>query len=250
MVQLNNHNCFGRDVLDHLPLSKAEWVSVLRLSTRWYFRKYRSLSLGKLESGNELSSTDKILLGREMFIHSWIFDGYTELVLRQETIHKEEALAIGFPTTFSIFRIRESRILGIFDQSQANEAIREDFENELDVIMIEETGLNNVNPPVDFEASRPMTPVFEEPQGQPHMWGHSGVLSEPPDFEDAPETFEDAAADFDGQRTIYDAPPAPFNEPIATGGWGFGEPPTPPAGGWGYEEPTATAGKKKKKKKL
>ena len=226
MVQLNNHNCFGRDVLDHLPLSKAEWVSVLRLSTRWYFRKYRLLSLGKLESGNELSSTDKILLGREMFIHSWIFDGYTELVLRQETIDKEEALAIGFPTTFSIFRIRESRILGIFDQSQADEAIREDFENELDVIMIEETGFNNVNLPVDFEASRPMTPTFEEPPDQSPAWERYGASPDPPaNFEDALETFG-------------------FNDPIEA----FG---APPAGDlWVHEEPemVSTAVKKKKKK--
>ena len=61
-----------------------------------------------------LKSLEKIRLGRDLSIPSWVIDGFVELV-QATTITDEEALKLDLdaPTTaYRLFRIREMRISG------------------------------------------------------------------------------------------------------------------------------------------
>ena len=88
-------------------LSKSEWVSILRLSTKWRFLDLRKLAKSELEAGEELTSVEKIILGREFYHVSWIEEGYKELVQKTDTITDDEAISIELPTAINLFRIRE-----------------------------------------------------------------------------------------------------------------------------------------------
>ena len=67
----------------------------------------RKLAQSELEAGKELSSVEKILLGRECYLVSWISEGYKELVQKSDTITDDEAISIKLPTAINLFRIRE-----------------------------------------------------------------------------------------------------------------------------------------------
>ena len=79
-----------------------------------------------------LTSLEKIILGRELFITSWVIDGFIKLV-RATTITDEEALLIdnGAATTaYKLFRIREQRIVGELPSAMIK--VEEIFKEELD----------------------------------------------------------------------------------------------------------------------
>jgi hypothetical protein len=79
----------------------------------WRFLNLRKLSRGKLETIEfNLTSTEKIILGRKVHISSWVMKGYEELVLGDETIEDEDAVEIGLLDTLWLFRIRERLVRG------------------------------------------------------------------------------------------------------------------------------------------
>ncbi|KIM35315.1 hypothetical protein M413DRAFT_41523, partial [Hebeloma cylindrosporum] len=98
---------YPRSVALRLSLSKTEWVSILKLSTKWRFLDLRELAKSELEAGKELSSVEKIVLGREIYDSSWILAGYRELVQKSDTMTDDEAIAIGLLLAIKLFRIRE-----------------------------------------------------------------------------------------------------------------------------------------------
>lgn len=67
------------------------------------------MAISQLERCHRLSPLEKITLGRECGIHSWLIQGYEELV-GQETITDQEARTVEHFPTLRIFRIRELRL--------------------------------------------------------------------------------------------------------------------------------------------
>src|SRR4051794_3058389 len=93
---------------DFEPLTRAEWVSILRLSTMWEFVSIREKAIAELSQlHTDLSVFDKILLAKECKVVAWLLDGYCELVAREQILTPEEAEMLGWETAVRLFRVRE-----------------------------------------------------------------------------------------------------------------------------------------------
>jgi hypothetical protein len=83
----------------------SEWVSVLRLATRWNFPTFRELALEKLESIEP--SVDKLVLARELNVTDWLIPSYVALCLRPEPLTLVEAEQLKMADVVLIFTARE-----------------------------------------------------------------------------------------------------------------------------------------------
>ncbi|KAF7356248.1 hypothetical protein MVEN_00956300 [Mycena venus] len=72
-------------------LTKDEWVSVLKLSTLWYFIDARDLAIQQLNTHTVMGSAERIHLARQYDVPGWLRMGYTDLARRTEDISEEEA---------------------------------------------------------------------------------------------------------------------------------------------------------------
>ena len=88
-------------------LSYAEWLSVLDLSTKWYFVEFRRLAIAKITTLCD-DVVEKIRLGKEYRVYSWLLFGYEQLARRIEKISDDEAKIIGYLTTIFIYGVREN----------------------------------------------------------------------------------------------------------------------------------------------
>ena len=89
-------------------------------------------ALERRKTRSPLTSLEKICLGRDLSIPSWVIDGFVGLV-QATTITDNEALQIdsGAETTaYKLFRIRELRIAG--ELSCVETKVEEIFKEELD----------------------------------------------------------------------------------------------------------------------
>ena len=124
-------------------LSDVEWLSVLILASVWRFLRVRALVVSILEKHTTLTPLAKICLGRDLFIPSWVIDGFVRLV-QATTITDLEALQIDKDdetTSYKLFRIRELRIAGTLSSAKAK--VEEIFKEELDRLRSEEVRLSN-----------------------------------------------------------------------------------------------------------
>ncbi|KAJ7736937.1 hypothetical protein B0H16DRAFT_1379990 [Mycena metata] len=93
------------NLLDH------EWTSVLKLATLWDFMEVRALAIKHLTSyTNSLDCIERILLGRQYNVSSWLRSGYTELARRRGPITSTEASKIGFEVALEISHLREAAV--------------------------------------------------------------------------------------------------------------------------------------------
>ncbi|KDR75510.1 hypothetical protein GALMADRAFT_247952 [Galerina marginata CBS 339.88] len=121
-----------------LSMSKDEWISVLTLSSEWRFLRLRNMAISELQ--RSLTSVEKICLGRERHISSWVIEGFGELVHRKDPLTDDEAIDLDanyVTTAYKLFRIRELRISGtrVFSVLKL---IQETFKDTLESIMEEE----------------------------------------------------------------------------------------------------------------
>jgi hypothetical protein len=127
-----------------LSLSKEDWISVHTLATRWKFLGVRKMARSVLERYC-VTSLEKICLGRDLSIPSWVIDGFVKLV-QATTITDKQALQIdsGAETTaYKLFRIRELRIAG--ELSCAKTKVEEIFKEELDRLRATEKTFSNTD---------------------------------------------------------------------------------------------------------
>lgn len=115
-------------------LSREEWISVLILASKWRFLRVRAMAKFALMCVpvGPLKSLEKIQLGRELSIPSWVIIGLAELV-QATTITDKEALLIDIgarTTAYKLFRIREQRIAGEILSWETK--VEEIFKEELD----------------------------------------------------------------------------------------------------------------------
>jgi hypothetical protein len=74
----------------------------------WYFLEIRRVASQTLENLN-LTSVEKVVLGREASVSKWVAEGYRELVA-SENISDEDVGVIGPETTIKLYRLREERL--------------------------------------------------------------------------------------------------------------------------------------------
>ncbi|KAF7356246.1 hypothetical protein MVEN_00956100 [Mycena venus] len=87
-------------------MSKEEWISVLKLSTLWYFLDARELAIRQLDWIG-LESVERILLARQYDVPGWLREGYEDLATRDEGISLEDAQKIGWETALRLYQTRE-----------------------------------------------------------------------------------------------------------------------------------------------
>ncbi|KAH6910284.1 hypothetical protein BKA70DRAFT_1399222 [Coprinopsis sp. MPI-PUGE-AT-0042] len=91
-------------------LSKDEWLSVLKLSTRWFFNDLRNVANAQLEH-LELTDTERVVLGKKYHISRWVLAGYDGLVRHLDgLIPYDDAQQIGCQTTLVLYMCREKRL--------------------------------------------------------------------------------------------------------------------------------------------
>ncbi|KAJ7289177.1 hypothetical protein C8J57DRAFT_1164982 [Mycena rebaudengoi] len=103
------YHSLSRDIPQILLMPKDDWISVLKLSTLWYFIDARDLAIRQLTSMS-LGSVERILLSRQYDVAPWLRSGYTELARREEGISLGDAEKIGWKTTVQLYQTREVAI--------------------------------------------------------------------------------------------------------------------------------------------
>jgi hypothetical protein len=98
---------------------KEDWISVLKLSTLWYFLDARDLAIQQLNDRADIGSVERILLARQYDVATWLRMGYTDLARREEGISLEDAKKIGWETTVRLYQTREAAIKS-YSQSYPN----------------------------------------------------------------------------------------------------------------------------------
>ena len=116
-------------------LSRNEWILALIWASKWEFLRVRARAIAVLTCSPAvpLKVVEKIQLGRDLSIASWVIDGFVELVLQATTITDQEGLIIDSGaafTAYKLFRIRELRIAG--ELPSAKIKVEEIFKEELD----------------------------------------------------------------------------------------------------------------------
>jgi hypothetical protein len=106
--------------------SSDEWIVALEMSTRLKIRDLRDLAIPLI--AQNLSSLEMIKLGTEYNIRPWLLQGYTEFVMRQETISVEDEEKLGQSRTSNLFRVRHRRLEGLSHDVQSD--IRKTFAKE------------------------------------------------------------------------------------------------------------------------
>ncbi|KAJ7631360.1 hypothetical protein DFH06DRAFT_1005297 [Mycena polygramma] len=107
------------DIPQILSMAKDDWISVLKLSTLWYFLDARDLAIKQLNDRGDIGSVERILLARQYDVASWLRMGYTDLARREEGISLEDAEKIGWQTTVRLYQTREAAIKS-YSQSYPN----------------------------------------------------------------------------------------------------------------------------------
>ncbi|KAF6747348.1 hypothetical protein DFP72DRAFT_608162 [Ephemerocybe angulata] len=92
---------------EELTLSMDEWLAVLKLSSKWRFNSVRKLAIERLSPLVGMKPSEKIRLGREYAVESWLLSGYEELVTRKAVISNEEGQLIGWETVNELWAVRE-----------------------------------------------------------------------------------------------------------------------------------------------
>lgn len=119
--------------------TKAEWISVLKISTLWRCLNLRKNAISELESDRpamNLTSLEKILLGRKYSISSWVGDGYTAILKSRNIITDEEMQSIGNLDSFKLMRMihRQTRTGLYSDHTVLADSVKSEFRAELQSI--------------------------------------------------------------------------------------------------------------------
>ncbi|KAJ7210502.1 hypothetical protein GGX14DRAFT_625811, partial [Mycena pura] len=78
-------------------LAKDAWISVLKLSTQWFFLDARALAIQQL-GGEAMEPVERIVLAKQYDVSAWLRSGYAELARSSVGISAEDAEKIGWET--------------------------------------------------------------------------------------------------------------------------------------------------------
>jgi len=116
-------------------------MSLLRLSTKLGIREIRDATIQALSGA--LQPVERIHLGIESQVDSWLIEGYRQLVQAQGGISVEHEERLGWKTTSKLFRIRDEYLHMLQDRYSNNsgfvtDKIKELFAEELqDAVWVE-----------------------------------------------------------------------------------------------------------------
>ena len=88
-------------------LSQDEWVSVLKLATKWNMLEFRRTAIENLSSS--LSPLERVLLGREQMVPDWLRSGYVDLARREAALSVEEFKSLGLQTALVLSQKMRTR---------------------------------------------------------------------------------------------------------------------------------------------
>ncbi|EAU91910.2 hypothetical protein CC1G_04677 [Coprinopsis cinerea okayama7 len=86
-------------------LTKAQWISVLKLATCWHFKEARQIAIEHLDDF-PLTSIEHIQLGKQYYVPGWLLHGYENLVRQEDPISLEDARAIGLESAIRLYIVR------------------------------------------------------------------------------------------------------------------------------------------------
>jgi hypothetical protein len=89
------------------PVGANGQLDLLRLSTRLGVTEIRDAAIQALSVQGILKPIEMIHLGTELQVHSWLLQGYKDLVEAQGEISVEDEMRLGWETTSKLFRIRD-----------------------------------------------------------------------------------------------------------------------------------------------
>ncbi|TFK26263.1 hypothetical protein FA15DRAFT_654439 [Coprinopsis marcescibilis] len=95
-----------------LTLTKMQWISVLKVSTLWYFKGIRKLAIEQLDSFN-LGPVERVCLGKQYNVSMWLLNGYDELVKRGAIIAMDDAKKIGLESAVQLYICRQEQLHAI-----------------------------------------------------------------------------------------------------------------------------------------
>ncbi|EAU81191.1 hypothetical protein CC1G_11273 [Coprinopsis cinerea okayama7 len=94
-------------------LTESEWISVLKLSTRWYFNDLRKVAIAELSKNKvEMDPIQRVCLAKAYHVYDWLLEGYEALVEREEPITEEEGEQIGMGVALKLCGIALRRARG------------------------------------------------------------------------------------------------------------------------------------------
>lgn len=107
----------------HDASTVEEWTSILNLAVKWDFASIRTLAIKELAL--IASPIDKVVLGREHDITSWLADAYRAVCERPEALSEEEGTRLGMPEAMKIAKAREEMriVSGFVDASKVSAII-------------------------------------------------------------------------------------------------------------------------------
>ncbi|KAG6835563.1 hypothetical protein H0H93_016977, partial [Arthromyces matolae] len=118
-------------------LTDDEWVSVLKVSTKWKMLDIRRGAIEHLTSAS-IPLVDRIVLARECCVPSWLLSSYTELLDSKSilsTLNRSEKERLGLETVFKLHRARELAFpfkVDLLDLSPAK--LKKEFAVELETL--------------------------------------------------------------------------------------------------------------------
>ncbi|RXW16406.1 hypothetical protein EST38_g9438 [Candolleomyces aberdarensis] len=123
-----------------LTLTKAEWLTILALSTLWHFHELRKLAIEHLDP-DMTDPVELVQMGRKAYVRNWVTRGYSNLVLKPEAISEEESEEIGYRSAVRLYIIRHALVQAgsesvnsrstnaqqIFVETELQERFREEY---------------------------------------------------------------------------------------------------------------------------
>ncbi|TFK19485.1 hypothetical protein FA15DRAFT_708927 [Coprinopsis marcescibilis] len=88
-----------------IQLKKEEWVSVLRLATKWDMTDIRKTAIRSLCAPHTLTSTEQLAFGREFRVRNWVDAGIKALV-QDTNVHLAQLRVHGWETAAQMLDIR------------------------------------------------------------------------------------------------------------------------------------------------
>ncbi|TFK23603.1 hypothetical protein FA15DRAFT_670319 [Coprinopsis marcescibilis] len=91
-------------------ISEEGWLSILRLSTKWYFNDLRKTAIDKLqEYVTRMGPIERIGLAKELSFAPWLSSAYKEIVTRPESVTVGVAREVGWEIAIQLCAMREKR---------------------------------------------------------------------------------------------------------------------------------------------
>ncbi|KAH6907084.1 hypothetical protein BKA70DRAFT_1286204 [Coprinopsis sp. MPI-PUGE-AT-0042] len=139
-VSVKDFECFLKAFIPRSPaayhskpgLTNPEWISVLKLATKWRFNDLRKTAIDALHESPDLTTMERTTLAKEYQIPSWLLQGYKAFVTEMQSLDfkeghgfmrwtKEEAILVGWDVVVEL----QSIVLGRYRSMLRSDPLKE-----------------------------------------------------------------------------------------------------------------------------